>query len=127
MYGCKADYSFAIKCLFKDYPLTLLVVFFFLSSTIYAYALFIAEKHLVLYYNIQEFNNFCNSYLNSLWLIVITITTVGYGDYYPHTPLGRIIIFLVALWGTSVISIMVVVVANTLNMQKNEKKCSHVI
>jgi voltage-gated potassium channel Kch len=57
-----------------------------------------------------------------LWLIVFTITTVGYGEYFPRTPLGRLIILFVAIWGTLIISIMVVVVANTLDMEKNEKR-----
>ena len=54
--------------------------------------------------------------------MIITITTVGYGDYFPQTNFGRIIILFVALWGTFIVSIMVVVVANTLSMEKNEKR-----
>lgn len=57
----------------------------------------------------------------------MTITTVGYGDYYPQTPLGRFIIFFVAIWGTFIVSIMVVVVSNTLKMEKKEKEASIVI
>lgn len=57
----------------------------------------------------------------------MTITTVGYGDYFPQTPLGRLIIFLVAIWGTFIVSIMVVVVSNTLKMEKKEKEASIVI
>jgi voltage-gated potassium channel len=58
------------------------------------------------------------TYSNALWLILMTITTVGYGDYFPQTPLGRFIIFFVAIWGTFIVSIMVVVVSNTLKMEK---------
>ena len=36
----------------------------------------------------------------------------------PQTPLGRIIILFVAILGTLIVSIMVVVVGNTLNMEK---------
>lgn len=46
------------------------------------------------------------------------MTTVGFGDYYPCTPFGRIIILFVVIWGIFVVSIMVVVVTNTLLMDK---------
>ncbi len=69
----------------------------------------------------------CNDFLNSLWLILMTITTVGYGDYFPHTAIGRIIILIVAIWGTFIVSMMVVVVSNTLTMEKNQKRTSIII
>lgn len=50
------------------------------------------------------------------------MTTVGFGDYYPSTPFGRLIILFVVIWGIFVVSIMVVVVTNTLLMDKAEKK-----
>ena len=49
----------------------------------------------------------------------MTTTTVGYGDYFPQTPLGRIIILFVPIWGTLNVSIMFVVVTNTLSMEKS--------
>jgi hypothetical protein len=57
----------------------------------------------------------------------MTITTVGYGDYFPHTAIGRIIILIVAIWGTFIVSMMVVVVSNTLTMEKNQKRTSIII
>ena len=42
------------------------------------------------------------------------MTTVGYGDFYPKTLIGRIIDLILVIWGILIVSIMVVVVTNTL-------------
>lgn len=124
MYGCKSDIPFALKCLFKDNPLLLIIIMFFSSSLIFGYAIYLAERNL----SINQFElHVANNILNALWLIQMTITTVGYGDYFPQTFFGRIIIFFVAIWGTFIISIMVVVVTNTLKIEKREKEASIVI
>lgn len=48
-------------------------------------------------------------YMNCMWCIVITMTTVGYGDLFPRTILGRSLMVLIAVWGIFTVSIMVVV------------------
>lgn len=50
------------------------------------------------------------------------MTTVGYGDYFPRTIFGRIIDVVLVVWGTFVVSLMVVVLTNTLNMDQSEKR-----
>lgn len=47
------------------------------------------------------------------------MTTVGYGDYFPRTLIGRIIDVVLVIWGTFVVSLMVVVLTNTLNMDQS--------
>ena len=42
MYGSKSNYQFALKCLFKDNPLSLIIVLFCVSSFIFGYAVFLA-------------------------------------------------------------------------------------
>jgi len=43
-----------------------------------------------------------------MWCTIITMTTVGYGDYYPKTHIGRLIGVIACLWGNFITSIMVV-------------------
>ncbi len=59
---------------------------------------------------------------NAIWLTIITMTTVGYGDYYPRTLFGRLIDVVLVIWGTFIVSIMVVALTNTLNMDQSEKR-----
>jgi voltage-gated potassium channel Kch len=59
---------------------------------------------------------------NSVWLTIITMTTVGYGDFYPRTTIGRIIDVVLVIWGIFIVSLMVVVLTNALNMDANESR-----
>ena len=47
------------------------------------------------------------------------MTTVGYGDFFPRTLIGRMIDVVLVVWGTFVVSLMVVVLTNTLNMDQS--------
>ena len=126
MYGCRADFSYSLKCMFKDHPLKLICLFYFISVAIFAYLIYLAERQT----NVQSItpvHSSCNNYQNALWLVIITTTTVGYGDYYPQTAIGRFIVLFMAIWGTLIVSIMVVVVSNTLSMEKTEMRTSKIL
>ena len=59
---------------------------------------------------------------NSIWLIIITMTTVGYGDFYPRTFFGRLLDCFISIWGIFIISMMVVVLMSTLTLDGGEKR-----
>lgn len=48
-----------------------------------------------------------DDYTTSIWCVVITMTTVGYGDVAAVSPFGRIISIINALWGAFIISLLV--------------------
>lgn len=66
-----------------------------------------------------EFNNV----LSGIYWAVVTITTVGYGDIVPITPVGRFIAVLVMLLGYSIIAVpMGIVAGETINEHQKSKK-----
>ena len=60
-------------------------------------------------------------YDNSVWLIIMTLTTVGYGDVHPHTELGRVVAVITAIWGAILISLIVVSTVKIFDLNSNEK------
>ena len=51
-------------------------------------------------------------FFNQIYVVIITLTTVGYGDITPHTIPGKIIIMFCAIWGAFMISLIVLTVGN---------------
>jgi hypothetical protein len=50
------------------------------------------------------------------------MTTVGYGDFFPRTLIGRLIDVILVIWGIFIVSLMVVVLTNALDMDANESR-----
>jgi len=71
-----------------------------------------------LYYREQGSELF-DSYFNSVWCVIITMTTVGYGDVYAVSFFGRMISIVNALFGAFLISSLVAVIGQVFNMSEN--------
>jgi hypothetical protein len=95
--------GFALKCELKERPYTILMGMIMISVFIFAFALQATELP-YMSVSTQDWTYFWNS----LWCTIITMTTVGYGDFYPTTYMGRLVGVAACLWGTFVISLMVV-------------------
>lgn len=68
----------------------------------------------------------------AMWWAIITITTIGYGDVYPVTPLGRVIAVFTALLGilmialpTGVFGAAFVEELNNRRREKRARNCPH--
>lgn len=64
--------------------------------------------------------NFSNM-INSIWNMIITLTSVGYGDIFPKTNCGRIVGILICFWGFFIVSFFVLTVDTILQFHPNEK------
>lgn len=110
LYQSNSGILFATKCIFKDKPFTMLIFTFFISVTIFSYAFRISEAA------IYPLSDISTIYSNMIWMTIITMTSVGYGDYAPQTPFGRFIGCLCVSWGMFIISVMIVVLLNSFSM-----------
>ena len=119
LHGCEASYEYALKCLFHDKPLFLILIGIGSSIFILGFAIQVCERPLA---RSQYLPTNLGIYANAIWLTVETMTTVGFGDFYPLTIFGRIVLLVIMVWGIFIVPIMVVVVTNTLQMEKAETR-----
>ena len=62
----------------------------------------------------QDYDNF----LNVMWLTTVTMTTVGFGDYFCKSHLGRLMSTIVAFFGILIISLLLVSLDRTTKLNQ---------
>ena len=117
MNGCEADLMFALKSTIKLRPYLAVTIALVLTIVCFGYILKVLEGP-VSAASKQDFNNLGNS----MWLVIVTLATVGYGDFYPKTFLGRTMGLIICFWGTFIVSYFVVTVTNMLTFAPPEEK-----
>lgn len=109
--------------MFHVSPLKFLFICLFISIPVFSFIIRVSEYPLSY---LVERNGF-HKYANCFWWTVVTMTTIGYGDYFPRTPLGRIVTFLLSIWGVIIVSSMVVVLSNYVTPSNVERKAFFMI
>ena len=84
-----------------------------ITLMMFSYQLRLFERHID-----SNFNNITTA----MWNMIITMTTVGYGDVYPKSHMGRMIGIIIAFWGVFYVSLFVVALTNILNFESVESK-----
>ena len=106
--GFEPGPTFILRVHMYNHPLkTILVILVWvILSVAYILRLFERPYYTALFYG--EASHFdTDGYLASVYCVCITITTVGFGDIVPHTPIGRTIIVWVAFTGALIIALIV--------------------
>jgi potassium intermediate/small conductance calcium-activated channel subfamily N protein 2 len=115
--NCTADTMFAIKGLFKQKPYQILYGSLVISTVLFGFQLRLFERQI----SEASGQDFGDMY-NCMWNVIITLTSVGYGELYPKTFWGRIVGVSIAFWGVFITSFFVVTVTNMLNFTGPEEK-----
>lgn len=118
MNGFIPDSSFALKCYMRTMP------FFFLGlasvATIIVFGLIVKKYESPFPTDkVPSFFPF-DSIWNSWWCMILTMTTVGYGDIFPLTILGRVFTIVACLVGVFVVSTLISKLAEVTQLNDDE-------
>ena len=120
-YGFTANVRFTFKSLLKTDPAYTVGVTMLSSVFVLAYCLRVFEVQYYMAIGRRDFE----TYFDSIWCVIITMTTVGYGDVYPVTVFGRLVGIFCALWGTFIISLLIIVATEIFALSNIESKALH--
>ena len=115
-YGFSTGIRFSFKCHFQIEPEKTVISLFAATVFVLAYVLRIFE--MPYYRSHDEFDSEFDNFFNSAYLVLITITTVGYGDFFPKTIMGKILAVFIAIFGAFLISMLVLAVASVFDLNK---------
>ena len=125
---------FSFKCELKSRPFTILFIILISTVILFGYSLrnfeyFSIPKNFIYGTFKGEGNdqNYLKDLINSIWMIIVTMTTVGYGDFFPSENYGRLICILSYLIGCILVSLTVVSLAIISEFSEREKNCYSII
>ncbi|UJR32651.1 hypothetical protein I4U23_020111 [Adineta vaga] len=106
------DFSFLLKTYLEQWPvrclLTLIIIAFLIGSwSLRACNYLSTGDHVPL--------------SDSMWLFIVTFTTVGFGDIYPSTFCGRGITAIIGLFGLLSSALLITVLSQKLQLTREEK------
>ena len=113
---------FAIKAIKEDSPFIFVTFALVVPLLALSYCSRIFERPLI---SITSLN--FDSFTNCMWYHIVTMATVGYGDYFPASYFGRIIGMVSCFWGVFTLSTMVVILNNLLEFTDPEKKSFEIL
>ncbi len=118
--------KFAIKAELKKRPYTMLCIMMVIALGILGYGIRTFEYGVkdenMSYSKGDKIENDLVSLNNCFWLIIITMTTVGYGDMFPKTHYGRFIAVIACIIGMLLVSLIVVSLTIISQFSPEEKK-----
>lgn len=125
-YGFNSSVRFAMKCYLINHPEWSFMIIFGTSIWLLSYILRIFE--IVYQREIIEDKLNHSDLGNAVWIIFMTIFTVGYGDMVPHTTFGKVVASISAIWGAVLVSICVVTISNIFSLSHQQTKAhKHII
>jgi hypothetical protein len=118
--------AFALKCHLRRRPFLTLSILFPIFVCIFGLIVRTFEFGFVDDYSEEagktKTNPSFENYFNSFWLIITTMLTIGYGDIYPKSHLGRIVLFISVVVGMILVSLMIVFLSNLIYCSPEENK-----
>lgn len=95
-------------------------ILLFSTTLIFGHMIKIAELPYFRQEKAPELNDAMDNYFNAIWLSIITMTTVGYGDLTPYTQIGRALMIVLCIWGSFVLALFTIMMKEIFEMNNFE-------
>jgi voltage-gated potassium channel len=95
-----------------------------LSSLVIILCLMIFTSTIIYYAEHEAQPEAFSSIIASMWWSVATLTTVGYGDIYPITPIGKLFGAISAIFGVGLFAIPAGIIASGFSETREDPVCS---
>eukprot|EP00347_Sterkiella_histriomuscorum_P019865 403340011 len=118
IYGTDATNMYAVKAIMVNNSWIIVIFSTFISLIMFSVQLRLFER-------VVQPNFF--HITTSMWNILITMTTVGYGDVYAMSHTGRFIAVIAAFWGIFLLSLFILSLMNMLNLDSSEQKAYNLL
>ena len=105
--------SFLLKTTMTS-SLSAVIAMFTMQIVLYSYMLMMFER--------ATAEGPLQNFTNAVWLIIVTMTTVGYGDIFPTTRLGRVVAISASFSALIMIAICINIVQSSLEMSRADRK-----
>lgn len=122
MNGQNASYHFALKCIMKAQSYLVICLSLFIAMFYFGYLIKLFDENL----NEASGKNFSDM-TNMVWLAIVTMTTVGYGDFFPLSTMSRIVGIFCSFYGVYVVSLFVISINNLLVFDQSEERALDLI
>lgn len=139
MFGIKNDINYVLKCIISKNSFIFAAIIVVGGLVFFATIINITE---IGYYTSLDPRDFDDpleyeselktrkvlvSYYNTMWYMIITITTTGYGDFYVRSTFTRIMIGAVAFYGSCNFALFILVITGRLSFTDREAKAYNYI
>lgn len=108
-----------MKSKFIKSPERTILTLFFTTILIVTYILRIFEGYYSIYPLTDNSIDKETRVFNLVYMVIVTITTVGYGDLVPKTDPGKVIIMVTAVWGAVMMALVVLSMSKIFEMKES--------
>ncbi|XP_071803842.1 small conductance calcium-activated potassium channel protein 2-like isoform X2 [Asterias amurensis] len=106
--------GFLVKTFFIKWPFAMIAIFYCLNLFGVGYLVFAIDRA---FSPLQH-----NSLLDSIWMQVVTMTTLGFGDVTPESVLARAFVGMSSVLGIFLMALLISVIHESLQMSQQEKR-----
>ena len=108
----KLSTSFLLKSYFLSNPMLVMVLLYMFNVFVIGYLVFSMERS----------SGTCTMYIDVVWMMSVTITNLGFGDFTPSFWLSRVVVSTLSLFGIFQTALIVGVLSDALVIPPEEKR-----